>query len=100
MGTQAQGMQYQHQMGLAKAKMQQQQQLMQTMGSFGSFAAMNPSLFSFGGSAASAPAVANPNQYSSPIGPVAPSHSGSGGGFSPSGYSFDNAAPYNWKTGI
>lgn len=49
MGTQAQGMQYQHGMGIAKAKMQQQQQLMQTMGSFGSFAAMNPSLFNFGG---------------------------------------------------
>ena len=100
MGTQAQGMQYQHGMGIAKAKMQQQQQLMQTMGSFGSFAAMNPSLFSFGGPAASAPAVANPNQYSSPIGPVAPAYSGSGGGFSPAGYSFDNAAPYNWRTGI
>ena len=39
MGTQAQGMQYQHGMGMAKAQMQQQQQLMQTMGSFGSFAA-------------------------------------------------------------
>jgi hypothetical protein len=39
MGTQAQGMQYQQQMGIARAKQQQQAQLMQTLGSFGSFAA-------------------------------------------------------------
>lgn len=39
MGTQAQGMQYQQQMGIARAKLQQQAQLMQTLGSFGSFAA-------------------------------------------------------------
>lgn len=105
MGTQAQGMQYQHQMGLARAKMQQQQQLMQSMAAFGSFGmsggfkGVGDGLSSlFGGS--SAPAIANPNQYSSPIGPVAPAYSGSGGGFSPAGYSFDTAAPYNWRTGI
>jgi hypothetical protein len=42
MGTQAQGMQYQHDMGLARAKLQQQQQLMQSMQSFGSFMMANP----------------------------------------------------------
>jgi len=50
MGTQAQGMQYQHDMGLARAKMQSQQQLMNSMASFGSFAAANPNLFNFGSS--------------------------------------------------
>jgi len=49
MGTQAQGMQYQHGMGIAKAGMQQQQQLMSSLGSFGSFAAQNPNMFKFGG---------------------------------------------------
>ena len=39
MGTQAQGMKYQQQMGVAKAGMQSQQQLLSTLGSFGSFAA-------------------------------------------------------------
>ena len=48
MGTQAQGMQYQHGMGMAKAKMQGQQQLLSTLGSFGSFAAANPNMFKFG----------------------------------------------------
>jgi len=101
MGTQAQGMQYQHQMGLARANMQQQQQLMQTMGSFGSFAAQNPNLFNFGGSS---PAVANANQYSSPIGPNMQ------GGFEPSQFSgsfmqdfqpqSQSFNPYGWKLGV
>ena len=37
MGVNAQGMQYQHGMGLAQAKMQQQAQLLSTMSQFGSF---------------------------------------------------------------
>lgn len=51
MGAQAQGMQYQHGMGMARANMQGQQQLLSTLGSFGSFAAQNPKLFDFGSSA-------------------------------------------------
>jgi len=39
MGAQAQGMQYQQQMGVAMAKQQQQANLLSTLGSFGSFAA-------------------------------------------------------------
>jgi hypothetical protein len=57
MGTQAQGMQYNQQMGIARANMQQQQQLMQTMGQFGSFAASNPSMFNFGSSGMSVPSM-------------------------------------------
>lgn len=53
MGTQAQGMQYQHDMGLARAKLQQQQQLMQSMQSFGSFMMANP----MGGRTPSAPSA-------------------------------------------
>lgn len=67
MGAQAQGMQYQHQMGIAKAQQQQQANLMSTMGAFGSFAAGGGFNNIFG---SSAPAVANPTQYSQPIGPV------------------------------
>lgn len=37
MGANAQGIKYQHEMGLAQAKMQQQAQLMSTMGQFASF---------------------------------------------------------------
>lgn len=48
MGAQAQGMQYQHQMGLAMAKQQAQANMFNALGSFGSFAAMNPNLFKFG----------------------------------------------------
>jgi len=47
MGTQAQGMQYNQQMGIARANLQQQAQLMQTMGSFGAMAAQGG--FNFGG---------------------------------------------------
>jgi len=79
MGTQAQGMQYQHGMGIAKAGMQQQQQLLSSLGSFGSFAAQNPDMFKFGGTP---PIVANPNQYSQPIGPSMPSNP----------YSFNNGS--------
>lgn len=70
MGTQAQGMKYQHGMGIAKAGMQQQQQLLSTLGSFGSFAAGGGFNNIMGGGT---PAVANPNQYSQPIGPSMPS---------------------------
>jgi hypothetical protein len=49
MGTQAQGMQYNQQMGIARAKQQQQAQLMQTMGSFGAMGAQGG--FNFGSSA-------------------------------------------------
>jgi len=78
MGTQAQGMKYNQQMGVARANQQSQQQLLSTMGSFGSFAAQNPNMFKFGGDA---PAVANANQYASPIGPNMQ------GGFEPSQFS-------------
>jgi len=62
MGAQAQGMQYQHGMGIAMAKQQAQANMLSSLGSFGSFAVSNPNLFKFG-------TVANPNQYSQPIGP-------------------------------
>lgn len=45
MGAQAQGMAYQHGMGVAMAKQQQQANLLSSLGSFGSFAAQNPNLF-------------------------------------------------------
>mgnify|MGYP006267161547 CR=1 FL=1 len=92
MGTQAQGMQYQQGMAVARGRLASQQSMLGALGSFGAFAAMNPNLFNFGSS--TAPAIANPNQYSSPIGPV------QGGGFYPSGYSFDPSAPYGAKLGM
>ena len=49
MGAQAQGMQYQHNMGVAMAKQQSQANMLSSLGALGSFAAMNPNLFSFGG---------------------------------------------------
>ena len=48
MGAQAQGMQYQHGMGVAMAKQQSQANLLSSLGSFGSFAVQNPNLFKFG----------------------------------------------------
>ncbi len=48
MGAQAQGMQYQHGMGMAMANQQARANLLSTLGSFGSFAAQNPNLFKFG----------------------------------------------------
>jgi hypothetical protein len=45
MGTQAQGMQYNQQMGVARMNQQSQANLLSTMGSFGSFAASNPNAF-------------------------------------------------------
>jgi hypothetical protein len=71
MGAQAQGMTYQHGMGVAMAKQQSQANLLSSLGSFGSFAAQNPKLFDFGGTP---PIVANANQYSQPIGPSMPSN--------------------------
>lgn len=50
MGTQAQGMQYQHSMAMARSQLQGQQQMLGALGSFGAFAAMNPNLFNFGSS--------------------------------------------------
>lgn len=83
MGTQAQGMQYQHQMGIARAKQQQQAQLMQTMGSFASMGAAGG--FNFGSSAA----VANPNAYANPIGPTM------SGGFDAGGQGPAFSTPYS-----
>jgi hypothetical protein len=86
MGAQAQGMQYQHQMGLAMAKQQATSNMFSALGSFGAFAAMNPNLFKFG----TPPIVATPNQYSSPIGPTREMGTGSWFGntapMTPSGY--------------
>jgi hypothetical protein len=62
MGAQAQGMQYQHGMGLAMARQQSQANMLSALGSFGSFAAQNPNMFKFG-------TQPNPNQHSQPIGP-------------------------------
>lgn len=45
MGVNAQGMQYQQQMGLAQAKMQQQAGLLSTFAQFGTFATQNPNIF-------------------------------------------------------
>lgn len=73
MGAQAQGMQYQHQMGLAMAKQQAQSNMFNALGSFGAMAMMNPSMFKFGGNLPTA--VATPNQYSAPIGPTMPNPS-------------------------
>lgn len=68
MGTQAQGMQYQHQMGIARAGLQQQQGLLSSMAQFGTFAVQNPKLFDFAKTTASYPAVAS-TSYAQPIGP-------------------------------
>lgn len=73
MGGMAQGMQYNQQMGVARAGMQQQQGMLQALGAFGSFAAgggFNGIGNIFGGGTPSI--VANPNQYSAPIGPQMP----------------------------
>lgn len=48
MGTQAQGMKYQHGMGIARGNQQSQANLLSTLGSFGNFAVSNPNLFNFG----------------------------------------------------
>jgi hypothetical protein len=48
MGAQAQGMKYQHGMGVAMAGQQARANLLSSFGSFGSFAAQNPNLFKFG----------------------------------------------------
>lgn len=67
MGANAQGMQYQHGMGLAQAKMQQQAGLLSTFAQFGTFATQNPNMFKFG-TTPSYPAVAS-TSYGQPIGP-------------------------------
>lgn len=68
MGANAQGMQYQHGMGLAQAKMQQQAGLLSTFAQFGTFATQNPNMFKFG-TTPSYPAVAS-TSYGQPIGPT------------------------------
>ena len=45
MGVNAQGMQYQHGMGLAQARLQQQAGLLSTMAQFGKFGVENPNIF-------------------------------------------------------
>jgi hypothetical protein len=85
MGTQAQGMQYQHGTSMARAQMQQQQQLLSTMGQFGSFAASNPDLFKVG----TPPIIANANQYPNPIGPTM------SGGFDAGGQGPAFSSPYS-----
>jgi hypothetical protein len=52
LGTQAQGMQYQHNMAVARAGMQQQQQLLNSFGQFGSMMMQNPNMFNFGNAGA------------------------------------------------
>ncbi len=81
MGAQAQGMKYQHEMGVARSSMQQQQQLLSSMGQFGSFMIQNPSMFA-------SPIVANPNQYANPIGPTM------SGGFDAGGQGPAFSSPY------
>ncbi len=49
LGSQAQGLNYQHNMGIARAGMQQQQQLLGSIGQFGSMMLQNPKMFDFGG---------------------------------------------------
>ena len=48
MGAQAQGMQYNQQMAVARGKQQSQANLLSSLGSFGNFAVSNPNLFKFG----------------------------------------------------
>lgn len=48
MGAQAQGMQYNQQMAVARGKQQSQANLISSLGSFGNFAVSNPNLFKFG----------------------------------------------------
>lgn len=62
MGAQAQGMQYQHNMGVAMARQQSQANMLSSLGALGGFAAMNPSLFSFGSTTAPA-MITQPSSY-------------------------------------
>jgi len=48
MGAQAQGMQYNQQMAVARGQQQSQANLISSLGSFGNFAVSNPNLFKFG----------------------------------------------------
>jgi hypothetical protein len=73
MGNQAQGMKYQHNMGIAQAGLQQQQGLLSSFAQFGSFAMQNPNMFNFGGGPSGAPinggAYTN-GSWQAPIGPT------------------------------
>lgn len=84
MGAQLAGLKYQQGMSIAQANMAQQQQMLQSLGSLGSFAAMNPGLFSsgssgflgLGGQTLSSPipngTAGGYTGYSAPIGPTMP----------------------------
>jgi hypothetical protein len=73
MGNQAQGMNYQHNMGIARAGLQQQQGLLSSFAQFGQFAMENPNMFKFGGGPSGAPidggAYTN-GSWQAPIGPT------------------------------
>lgn len=68
MGANAQGLQYQHQMGMANARLQQQAGLLTTMAQFGKFGVENPNIFKMNSAPSSFPAVAS-TSYGQPIGP-------------------------------
>jgi len=72
MGNQAQGMNYQHNMGIARAGLQQQQGLLSSFAQFGQFAMENPNMFKFGNTP---PPAVGTTAYSSPIGPQLPESS-------------------------
>jgi hypothetical protein len=100
MGTQAQGMQYQQQMGIARANQQQQAQLMQTLGSFGTMAAQGG--FNFGSSpaipAGSTAALGGVPNYQNAMGPLNPSGNlGTASNFSfGSNYDFSQGSKYTF----
>ena len=76
MAAQLAGMKYQAGMASAQGQLAQQQGMLQSLGSLGSFAAMNPGLFSFGNSPSGflglGGQVAPNGGYTAPIGPTRP----------------------------